>query len=75
MHQYLAFFLHLDRLSNTTWPYCVLRTLHPWNPRSKQLLFVFSDFKVPFSMFIWVTSYACFKKTVSWQELVVVVML
>lgn len=75
MHQYLAFYLHMDRFSNTTWPYGNLRTLHPWNLRIQQLLFVCSDFRVLFSLFIWVTSYACFEETVLWQELVVVLML
>jgi len=75
MHQYLAFFLHMGRLSDTAWPYRVLR-IHPrWNLRHQQLLFVLSNFRVPISMFIWVTSYACFEETVLWQELVLVVML
>jgi hypothetical protein len=75
MHQYLAFFLHVDRLSDTAWPYRVLRTHRQWNLRHQQLLFVLSDFRVPISMFIWVTSYTCIEETVLWQELVLVVML
>jgi len=75
MHHNLASFLRMDRLSDAAWPYSVLRTLPRWNLRHQQLLIVFSDFRVPISMFIWVTSYACFAETIVWQELVVVVML
>jgi hypothetical protein len=62
-------------LSDNTCPNGVLRTLHQWNLRSQQLLFDYSDISVPVSVFIRVTSYACYEETVVWEELGVVVML
>jgi hypothetical protein len=73
MHQYLTF-LCIDWLNDTTWPCGVLRTLPRWNLKSQQLIFICSDFRVPISVFIWLTCYACYEETVVWWELVVVVL-